>query len=54
MILTGKASIDFHEWFKDRHTENYSITNLMVDLSELACNSIIIEWFDSVGIYIIP
>lgn len=54
MILTGKAKKDFLEYYN-----NHSIKYLLSwtdfdDLPLVVKNSLIIEWFDSVGIYILP
>lgn len=51
MNLTGIAKEDFNEWFKNKHTDKYTIKNLSLDLAKATTNAIIIEWFDSVGIY---
>lgn len=53
MILTGKAKEDFYKFL----TENYPISSNDAEKWFLALydkfkNSLIIEWFDSVGIYI--
>lgn len=47
MILTGKSEESFLHWY----TEKYSEYNLSYK-DELHLNSMIIDWFDSVGIYI--
>ena len=52
MILTGKAKEDFLEYYN-----NHSIKYLLSwtdfdDLPLVVKNALIIEWFDSVGIYI--
>ena len=52
MILTGKAKEDFIEYYN-----NHSIKYLLSwtdfdDLPLVVKNALIIEWFDSVGIYI--
>lgn len=45
MILTGKAKDDF--------SQSYNMSNFN-DYSETLKNTLIIEWFDSVGIKILP
>ena len=52
MILTGKAKEDFLEYYN-----NHSIKYLLSwtdfdDLPLVVKNALIIEWFDSVGIYV--
>ena len=49
MILTGKAKKDFSKFYIDN---NYDLTINFKNLPEIYQNSLIIEWFDSVGIYI--
>lgn len=47
MLLTGKASKDFIKWLHFKHNlQPYNLFN------EIIQYSLIIEWFDSVGIYI--
>jgi hypothetical protein len=47
MILTGKAKKDFIKWLYFKH--NLQPYNLFNEIIQYA---LIIEWFDSVGIYI--
>lgn len=48
MILTDKAKIEFEKWlFKEYDLYYYNIISEIIWL-----NALIIEWFDSVGIYI--
>lgn len=47
MTLTGKASKDFIKWLHFKH--NLQPYNLFNEIIQYA---LIIEWFDSVGIYI--
>ena len=47
MILTGKASKDFIKWLHFKH--NLQPYNLFNEIIQYA---LIIEWFDSVGIYV--
>ena len=49
MILTGKAKKDFIKWLYFKH--NLQPYNLFNEIIQYA---LIIEWFDSVGIYIMP
>ena len=57
MILTGKAKEDFEKWlnkemyYLGRHNFEERDNNIE-DLSDNFQNALIIEWFDSVGIYI--
>jgi hypothetical protein len=51
MILTGKAKKDFGLWHFERNTPIEEYKNFY-DLSNTCKNALIIEWFDSVGIYI--
>lgn len=48
MILTNKAKEDFKEWV----FENYYFQDLNVLYPLHLVDTLIIEWFDSVGIYI--
>ena len=47
MILTGKASKDFIKWLHFKH--NLQPYNLFNEIIQYA---LIIEWFDSVGIFV--
>ena len=57
MILTGKAKEDFKKWlnkemyYLGRHNFEDRDNNIE-DLSDNFQNTLIIDWFDSVGIYI--
>jgi len=47
MILNGKAERDFCKWVFEKHNiQPYNIWN------KIFLNALIIDWFDSVGIYI--
>ena len=48
MILNGKAKEDFKEWV----FENYYFQDLNILYPLHLVDALIIEWFDSVGIYI--
>lgn len=51
MILTGKAKQDFEKWVKN----NYAFNDFPIScLKPTLLNALIIEWFDSVGIFIHP
>ena len=61
MILTGKAKEDFNkwywnEWFEDKERDSYqnkedALSHL--DFTDIVfSNAILIEWLDSVGIYV--
>ena len=52
MILTGKAKEDFLEYYNN-HSIKYLLSwTYFDDLPLVVKNALIIEWFDSVGIYI--
>ena len=52
MILTGKAKEDFIEYYNN-HSIKYLLSwTYFDDLPLVVKNALIIEWFDSVGIYI--
>ena len=50
MILTGKAYNDFYNWLKYNYYQYYLSAH--GNNPDSCNNSLIIEWFDSVGIYI--
>ena len=56
MILTGKAKEEFFNWLDNQGVNGINISNWEFEkfhlLSNVSQNSLIIEWFDSVGIYI--
>ena len=56
MILTGKAKEEFFNWLDNQGANGIDISNWEFEkfhlLSNVSKNSLIIEWFDSVGIYI--
>ena len=56
MILTGKAKEEFFNWLDNQGVNGIDISNWEFEkfhsLSNVSKNSLIIEWFDSVGIYI--
>ena len=56
MILTGKAKEEFFNWLDNQGVNGIDISNWEFEkfhlLSNVSQNSLIIEWFDSVGIYI--
>ena len=57
-ILTGKAKEEFFNWLDNQGVNGIDISNWEFEkfhlLSNVSQNSLIIEWFDSVGIYIMP
>ena len=56
MILTGKAKKEFFNWLDNQGVNGIDISNWEFEkfhlLSNVSQNSLIIEWFDSVGIYV--
>lgn len=50
MILTGKANKDYEVWLYENHTNYWRLA--WGKLPESAQMAMIIEWLDSVGIYI--
>lgn len=50
MILTGKAKEDFINWKNKNYENEYYCT--FSSMPKQSQNALIIEWFDSVGIYI--
>ena len=50
MILNGKAKKDFILWLNNQPVAPYEV--MLDDIPKCYLNSLIIEWFDSVGIYI--
>ena len=56
MILTGKAKEEFFNWLDNQGVNGIDISNWEFEkfhsLSNVSKNSLIIEWFDSVGIII--
>ena len=55
-ILTGKAEEEFFDWLDNQGVNGIDISNWEFEkfqlLSNVSQNALIIEWFDSVGIYI--
>ena len=56
MILNGKAKEEFFNWLDNQGVNGIDISNWEFEkfhlLSNVSQNALIIEWFDSVGIYI--
>ena len=56
MILTGKAKEEFFNWLDNQGVNGIDISNWEFEkfqlLSNVSQNALIIEWFDSAGIYI--
>ena len=50
MILTGKTKEDFILWLNNQPVAPYEV--MLDDIPKCYLNALIIEWFDSVGIYI--
>lgn len=50
MILTDKTKEDFLKWLENKDVAPY--TSMFFDVPQIVQHSFIIEWFDSVGIYI--
>ena len=57
MILTGKAKEEFFNWLDNQGVNGIDISNWEFEkfhlLSNVSKNALIIEWLDSIGIYII-
>lgn len=54
MLLTGKAKEDFEKWFRTKRATAKFRFWMLIETDPCVLNSVIIEWFDSVGIYIEP
>ena len=56
MILTGKAKEEFFNWLDNQGVNGIDISNWEFEkfqlLSNVSQNALIIEWFDSVVVYI--
>lgn len=52
MILTEKAYHDFLLWYEKREGNTLTVMELYLTTETVIQNALIIEWFDSVGIYI--
>ena len=56
MILNGKAEEEFFDWLDNQGVNGIDISNWEFEkfqlLSNVSQNALIINWFDSVGIYI--
>ena len=52
MKLTGKCKEVFNEWQKNKGYENFKPKQYSLDIVIAMQNALIIEFFDSVGIYI--
>ena len=50
MILNGKAKKDFILWLNNQPVAPYEV--MLDDIPKCYLNSLIIEWLDSVGIYV--
>lgn len=52
MILTGKAQQYFIEWYKATKSKNINLKDFSLNIAQSISYAIVIEWFDSVCIYI--
>ena len=56
MILTNKSKEDFFNWLDNQGVNGIDISNWEFEkfqlLSNVSQNALIIDWFDSVGIYV--
>jgi len=50
--LNGKCLLAFFEWQQNKGYENFNPKKYSLDVAKAMNNSILIEFFDSVGIYI--
>ena len=50
MILTGKAKLDFEKWLDKQNVAPYKV--MFYDIPIVVQIAYLVEWFDSVGIYI--
>lgn len=53
MKLTGKCAEAFKEWSKDKGIDVFYAKDYSLNTAKTIHNSILIDFFDSVGIYII-
>lgn len=51
MILTGKAKEDFFKWYKESGSEGINVKNYSLNIAHSITYAVIIDWFDSVGIW---
>lgn len=52
MELTGKCAESFKEWSKGKGIENFNTKVYSLNLAKSIYNAILIDFFDSVGIFI--
>lgn len=52
MILSGKCKEAFVEWSKDKGIDVFYAKDYSLNIAKTIHNAILIEFFDSVGIYI--
>ena len=50
MILTGKAKLDFEKWLDKQNVAPYKV--MFYDIPIVVQIAYLVEWFDSVGIYV--
>lgn len=48
--MNGQAKIDFEKWLKLNHGYDFTMTTY---LKEVMLNALIIEWFDTIGTWIL-
>ena len=51
-MLTDKARNDCYYWAKEKGFDLYNAKDYPLDVAKSIFNAVLIEWFDSVGIYI--
>jgi len=52
MILTDKSKTDFLKWYFEKGNKKINSKEFSLDIAKVIQNALIIEWFDSVGIYL--
>ena len=50
MILTGEAKLDFEKWLDKQNVAPYKV--MFYDIPIVVQIAYLVEWFDSVGIYV--
>jgi hypothetical protein len=54
-MLNGKAKEEFEKWYNSNIGKKINVGHLsLYTLDETMINSVIVSWFDSIGIYIEP
>lgn len=54
MELTGKCAEKFKEWAKDKGIEKFNSKDYSLNVAKVIYNAILIEFFDSIGIIVLP